>query len=364
MTREARRLSTPRLEARTFAVGITAAASHASALAELCNDAASGHPGQRMTLPRCVADAVLHTYWFPTAVPRWLRVVALFTSSTPTVANGVTIKLSIADSLGGSVAYTAPEIPDGLDSAPAFVSGYSTSDPSRLGAGNRQTWYLDIAALDAAGLDLAADWWRFKWIIDVTSPGELESLTVDEVPRFAVDDAEAYGQLGTTAYRPRGLVVDGSPLGLPRLWATARVGIAAGIRTYHGMCRDEGDAWLCTSTSFAAFGSDSESAGVAAFYRVRPSAFRPAIKTPVRFVLRYKITGASGGDTATVRLTTGAGTFDATLTDVSGNWADSAVTAAQFDNVAEDRFTWKGKVSNGASTLRLIARPIVDAPAP
>jgi hypothetical protein len=364
MTREARTLSTPRLEARTFAVGLTAAASHASALAELCNDAASGHPSQRMTLPRCVADAVLHTYWFPTIVPRWLRVVALFTSSTPTIANGATIKLSVSDDTGFTVLFSDPEIPDGLDGGVPYVSGYSTSDPSRLGAGNRQTWFLDVAALVAAGLDDASVWWRFKWVVDVTSPGELESLTVDEVPRFAVDDAEAYGQIGTTAYRPRGLVVDGSPLGLPRLWETARVGIAAGIRTYHGMCRDESDPWLCTSTSFAAFGSDSESAGVAAVYRVRPSAFRPAIKTPVRFVLRYKITGATGGDTATVRLTTGAGTFDATLTDVSGGWAESTVTAAQLDNVAEDRVTWKAKVSNGASTLRLITRCLVDDPAP
>ena len=329
MTTEDRRLTTPRIEARMFAVGLTAAASHASSLAELCNDAAGGHPSQRMTLPRLDATGVMHTYWFLTGVPRWLRVVGLFTSSTPTTTSGVTVKLTITDDTGFAVIFSDPEIPDGLDGGVSYVSGYSTADPSRLGAGNRQVWFLDVAALVAAGLDDTSTWWRFKWVVDVTSPGELESLTVDEVPRFAVDDAEAYGQLGTTAYRPRGLVVDGSPLGLPRLWETARVGIAAGIRTYHGMCRDESDPWLCTSTSFAAFGSDSESAGVAAVYRVRPSAFRPAIKTPVRFVLRYKITGATGGDTATVRLTTGAGTFDATLTDVSGGWAESAVTAAR-----------------------------------
>ena len=364
MSTEDRRLTTPRLEARTFAVGLTAAASHASGLAELCNDAASGHPSQRMTLPRCDASAALHTYWFPTGVPRWLRVVGLFTSTTPTTSSPVTVKLTITDDAGHVVLFSDPEIPDGLDGGIPFVSSYSTSQPSRIGAGDRRTWFLDVDALVAAGLSASSTWWRFKWVVDVTSPAELESLVVDEVPRFLVDDTEAFGQLGTTAYRPRGLVVDGSPLGLQRLWATARVGLTAGVRTYHSMCRGEGDPWLCTSTSFAAFGSDSESAGVAAIYRVRPSAFRPAVNTPVRYVLRYKITGASGGDTATVRLTTGAGTFDATLTDVSGNWADSAVTAAQLDNVAEDRITWQGKVSNGASTLRLIARPIVDAPAP
>lgn len=364
MTTEDRRLTTPRLEARTFAVGLTAAASHASGLAELCNDAASGHPSQRMTLPRLDASATLHTYWFPTAVPRWLRVVGLFTSSTPTTTNGVTVKLTITDDAGFSVLFSDPEIPDGLDGGVSFVSSYSTSQPSRLGAGDRRTWFLDLDALVAAGLDPASAWWRFKWAIDVTSPGGLESLAVDEVPRFAVDDAEDFGQLGTTAYRPRGLVVDGSPLGLQRLWETARVGIAAGIRTYHSLCRPENDAWLCTSTSFAPFGSDSETSGVAAVYRVRPDAKRPAVKTPVRYVLRYKIAGASPGDTATVRLTTGAGTFDATLTDASGGWAESAVTAAQLNNASEDRIRWSAKVSNGASTLHLISRPIVDAPAP
>jgi hypothetical protein len=363
MTTAPRQLTTPRLEARQFAVRVTAAASHASTLAELANDAAGGHPSQRMTVPRLDATAVVHTYWLPTVVPRFLRVVALVTASDVTLLGSVVLKLSITDSLGGTVAFSAPEIPDGLDGGSALRSSYSTTYPSRLGSGGRGEWLLDVDALDAAGLDLAATWWRFAWSATVTSPCVLEYLAVDEVPRFLVDDAETFGQLGATAYRPRGIVVDGSPLGLQRLWPTVRTGLLLGLRTYHCTLKPENDPWLVTSTSLTTFGgSDQETAGVSAVYRVRPRAMRAGVDTRVRFILRYKLSGASPGDTATVRLTTGAGTFDAVLTDVTATWVDSAWTTATLDAVTEDRLVWSAKVSNGASTLRVITRVVVDYP--
>jgi hypothetical protein len=362
MTTAPRILSTPRLEARAFAVGLTARSSQVEALRDLACDAASGHPSQRMTLPRITSTSIYHTYWSPTAVPRWLRVEALFTSSSVTSINGVSLKLGITDDLGGAVVYTDPEIPDGLDGSVNFVSGYTTANPSRLGAGNRQTWLLDIDALVAAGLSLAAGSWRFAWTPTVTSPGEIECLAVDEVPRFAVDDAETFGQI-PGVYLPRGLVKAGSPLGLQRLWATVRVGLVSGLRTYHSMARAENDPWLVTATSLASFGgSDEESAGVPMSYRVRPRAMRAGVDTPVKFLIRYKITAAVGGDTATVRLTTGAGAYDVVLTDVSAAWAESTWTTAALDAAATDTLTWTAKVSNGASTLHVIARPVVDAP--
>lgn len=362
MTIVTRSLSTPRIEARTFAVGLTAAAAHASTLTELANDAASGRPSQRMTLPRVIASGVLHTYWIPTAVPRFLRVAALITSRTVTI-NGVSLKLAITDSLGNNVPYTAPEIPDGLDGSTTFVSGYTTANPSRLGAGDRQTWTLDVAALVAAGLDLTADWWRFEWTPTVTSPAELESCTVEEVPRFAVDDSETFGQIGPSSYLPRGLVVDGSPGGLQRVMETARVALMLNLRTYHCLARPEADPWLVSATSLATFGgSDEESAGAPAKYRVRPRAIRASVDTRVRYVVRYKIVGAVGGDTATVRLSTGAGNYDATLTDVSGSWADGPVTTAYLLTGATDTLSWKAMVSNGASVLHLVTRVVSDYP--
>jgi len=363
MTTAPRDLRTPRVEARTYAVRVTAAASHASTLAELANDAAGGHPSQRMTLPRVGSTAVLHTYWLPTIVPRYLRVQSLVTATDVTLAGGVTIKLDITDSLGGSVVYTDPEIPEGLDGDITFRSAYSPAYPSRLGNGDRRSWLLDIDALVAAGLDIAATWWRFEWSVVAAAVAELEHLAVEEVPRFAVDDAEAFGQLGSTAYRPRTIVADGSPLGLPRLWETVRVGLVLGLRTYHCTVRPEAEAWLVTSTSFGTMGgSDQESAGVAAVYRVRPRAMRASLATRVRFIVRYKIVGASPGDAATVRLTTGAGSYDATLTDASGAWADGAWTTATLAAGAEDRLTWSAKVSNAASTLHVITRIVVDYP--
>lgn len=355
-----RSLATPRLEARTFAVGVTAASSHPSGLSDLANDCAGGHPGQRMTVGRLAASGVYSTHWIPTDVPRWLRVEALFTSSAVTF-NGVTLKLHVDDG-SFTVVYTDPEIPAGLAGDVSHTSFYATSTPSRLGAGGRQTWLLDLDALVAAGLSRAAPVWRFQWTALVTSPAEVELITVEEVPRFAVDSAEAFGQL-PGSYLPHGLVADGSPGGLQRLWATTRVGLMSGLRTYHSMVRPEGDAWLVTSTSFATFGgNDEEASGVPARYRVRPRAMRPGVDTRVRYLIRYKLAGASGGDTATVRLTTGAGSYDVTLSDASGSWAESAFTTAYLLAGSEDTLSWQAKVSNGASTLHVIARPVFDYP--
>ncbi len=360
MTTDARALTTPRIEARQTAVQVTARAAHAATLAELANDAAGGHPSQRMTLPRTTASGTYATYWIPTTVPRFLRITALFTASVAGIFNGATLKLSSIDDGTASVPYTDAAIADGLKADVSYISGYSTSAPSRLGDGARVVWYLDLDTLSGT-LDITASWWRFVWNVTVTSPGELEHLTVDELPRFLVDTAEAFGQIPSADYRPRGLVIDGAA-GLQRLWPTIRTGHMSGLRTYHAMVRRDVDAWLCTSTSFATLGgSDEESAGVAALYRVRPRAMR-ATNCRVRYVLRYKLATASPGDTATVRLTTGAGTYDATLSDVTGSWAESSVTTAYLLAGSGDTIAWTAKVSNGASTLHLVSRVVVDYP--
>lgn len=357
-------LTTPRLEARTFAVQVTARGAHPTTLATLANDAASGHPSQRITFPRTVSDGVFSGYWIPTTVPRYLRVEALVTSQTPTISASTKLALSLADSLGGAVPSSDASIPVGLKGTEDHISSYSTAAPSRLGDAFRLEWYLDVEELIAAGLDLAAAWWRFDLDVDVTTPSELELFHVEELPRYLIDDAEDFGQvLRPAPYAPRGNVVDGSPGGLQRLWPTIRTGLMLGLRTYHSTMKPDADPWLITSTSFATFGgSDEESSGVPAKYRVRPRTMRPGVDTRVRYLIRYQITGATGGDTATVRLTTGAGTYDVVLTDVTGSLTECAWTVAYLDEGAEDSLFWLAKVSNGASTLKVVARPVIDHP--
>jgi hypothetical protein len=361
MSTAARTLTTPRIEARQFAVQVTARAAHVATLAELANDAAGGRPSQRMTLPRTTVSSTYTTYWIPTTVPRFLRITALFTASVAGIFNGATLKLSSIDDGTASVPYSDAAIADGLKADVSYISGYSTAAPSRLGDGARVVWYLDLDTLSST-LDITAAWWRFVWNVTVTSPAELEHLTVDELPRFLVDTAETFGQIPSADYRPRGLVIDGAA-GLQRLWPTIRTGHMSGLRTYHAMARRDVDAWLVTATAPATFGgSDEESAGVAALYRVRPRAMRPGVDTRVRFFLRYKLTGASSGNTATVTLTTGAGAYSVTLSDVSGSWAESAVTTAYLLAGDEDTIAWTAKVSNGASTLHIVSRVVVDDP--
>lgn len=364
MTTVSRRLGTARLVASAFAVGSTARSSHGRTLAELCNDAASGHPAQRMAFSRAVVSGVWHTYWRPNQVPRFLRVQVLFTSPvtiSPT-SGGAAVALEIDDGTT-TVPVTDPAIPAGLDGSPAYRSGYASSNNTRLGAGNMQTWYLDTDALVTAGLSRTASWWRFEWALTLGTDAEIESLVVDELPRWLVDDAADFGQI-PTVYFAGGLIVDGTPNGLQRLYETARVGLVDGVSTYHCLGRPEADAWTITSTSFATFGgSDEETAGVAARYEVRPRQMRP-VKPRVRFLVRYQITGASPGDTATVRLTTGDGNHDVTLTTL-GSWAESAWTTARLDKTGGlDEITWTAKVSNGASTLRISARVVIDYPEP
>lgn len=366
MTQQARSLRTPRIEARTFASGDTARASQPGALAELATDAASGHPGQRMTLPRMTTSGVIETLWAPTAVPRWLRVTALIASSDFPGATGVTLELEVTDG-STSVASSEPEIPAGLKGDIIHRSGYSTSHPSRLGAGAWQTWYLDVDALVAKGLSLSADAWRFTWTVGMSSPSELELVAVEEVPRFLIDDAEAFGQVGESAYLPRGLVIDGDPEGLPRLLVTTRAALMLGIRTYHCLARPQADPWVISSTSFTTFGaSDEEASGVAARSIVRPRRMR-GTTTPcrVRFALVYKLAGASPGDTASVKLTSGYGGATAVLTDTSGSWVVSPWETAYLDTSGTDGLDaiyFQAKVSNGSSTLSVIARPVIDDP--
>lgn len=366
MSTQDRSLRTPRVEARMTASGQTARAAHPATLSELVTDSVTGHPGQRMTVPRLTATGVVETLWLPTAVPRWLKVTALIASTAYAGSTGVTIELAVSDG-STTVLSVEDEIPVGLKGDLTFRSAYSTSRPSRLGAGALQVWYLDVDALVAKGLSLSADAWQFNWSVTMTSPSELESLVVEEVSRFLIDDGEDFGQIGEASYLPRGLIVDGDPVGLPRLIKTMRAGLMLGLRTYHCLARPLADAWAVSSTSFASFGaSDEEAASTPARHTVRPRRMR-GTSTPcrVRFALLYRLVGASPGDTASVKFTSGYGGATATLTDTSGSWVVSSWQTAYLDTSGTDGLDaiyWTAKVSNGASTLEVATRVVVDYP--
>ena len=367
-------LQAPRIEARAFATGATAAAGQVSALTELANDCAGGNPAQRMTVPfdatHTTSPDAYNTFYVPTVVARFLRVqlVALSESTTGTIDTSIAVQLSITDSASNLVAWTDPSIPAALAGV-AQTASFGNAMPLRWQS--NATWnvsWLDIDALVLAGLVIANAPWVFHWAItnNANSHGRLGIIQVEERARFVVDESESFGQIPSD-YLPRNLVVDGSPDGLERLWQTVRVGNISGLRTYHCMCRWESDPWVISSGSYVTFGgSDEESGGVPAAYRVRPRKMRGTSACPVRFCVRYKFSGGSAGATATVLLSTGGTSHTLVVTWADNtDWHDSALqTGATLSNAStEDRLHWTAKVS-GATSVSICSRLVVEAPTP
>ena len=364
-------LQSPRLEARSFATGMTAAASAPLTLADLANDAAGGHPAQRMTLntvvPPYPSAATAHTLYVASGAARFLRVTFAVESAVTFIASTtwVTVDLTITDSAGNNVPSSNASIPYGLKADVNYGAQFGIGAPQRFQGGQRPVFWLDVDALVTAGLVASSLPWRFTWTITAhDNKAFVRGLQVEERSRLLVDEAESFGQVPTD-YLPRGAVVDGLPGGLPQLWKTVRAGLTANLRTYHGMARTEADAWLVSSTSFAAFGGDDDGAGAACVYRTRGRRMYGTTATPVRWCVFYKFTGGSAGQTATVKLTTGTGSTTATL-----SWADnttwhlsSMVTGATLDNTgASDTLTWTAKVSTSGPVLHIAARYVFDNP--
>ena len=366
-------LITPPVEARSFATGMTAAASAPSSLAELANDAAGGHPAQRMTVGVVANDGVtfdrfVSTYYIASGAARFLRInVASESAYSAGLLTWLTVGLAIQDSAGNTVLASSSAIPRGLKNDVDFNAWFNGAAAPRFASGQRPVLWLDVAELIAAGLVAANAPWRFAWSISMHDAYSfLRGITVEERSQFLIDDSVGFGQVPSD-YLPRGAVVDGTVTGLQRLWETVRGGLMANLRTYHSMCRPLDDAWLVTSTSLAPFGGDEESSGVAARYRVRPRKMRGTTPCPVSFVVRYKFTGGGAGDTAQVKLTTGGTSHTLSLTWADNTtWHDSTLaTGATLDTTgAHDDLSWTAKVSNGASTLHVCARAVFDNPSP
>lgn len=354
MTTRPRSLGAPVLALQAFAARATARSAHPFTLADLANEAAGGHPSQRFALSRVESGA---WSWFfeSSSVSRFLVVRALSSLKGGSWSAGgqVTLALTVTD--GTTTASTlAHGIPDGLRGQALTVP--PSAEISRLRGLGRSRWVLDLDTL--RGVLGAATRWRFT-LTTVATTAYLESFVVEELPRWAIDTADTYGQLPQD-YLPRGYVVDGDS-GLQRIGATLEDAYDLSLATYHAMARDTAAPWSTTSTTFAALTSDAEPGGAAIRSVVRPRVLRGSTRDRVRFALRYRTVGMTPGDTASVRLNTGAtgSPFTAVLADTAGTWTDCASEVAYIktsDASRLDTITWEAKTQSG--TLEVCARTV------
>lgn len=358
MSRRPLTLLCPVVDPVAYATGRTARASHAVTLARLVLDAAGGHPAQRISIPR-TTGGTFHAYYQAADGRRYLAVRAtLARRGTYVSGDGVTIALAITDGTT-TVAATDPEIPAGLDGTTDHQLGaLASTGLSRWTTATHLEWWLSVDDLLDAGL-LTSARWRFTFTITCDATIAVEVLTMEELPRLSVDDAEPFGQHGDTDFLPRGVIGHSE---LQRINATLRWAYVNGRRTYHHSVRPEADPWTVTSATWASIPGDSESAGVPRVYRVRPLEVRGAAAdgTRVRVRVRYKTSGAADGY---IRLTTGgsAAPYAITLPGTSGAWADSAEVNGYLDTSGDtDDLTWESKVDGG--TLSLCTRWVGDNP--
>lgn len=355
MTRQARTLVTPVLAAQTFAARATARSSHPFTLAELANDAAGGHVGQRWSLARR-ATGVFHSFYESDSNASWLIARAVVSiKGAGSLSDMTTLSLTATD--GTSTASTqAHGIPDGLrGDIPILVTiGARTSRAELL---TPRMWAISLDELRARlG---ASTLWRFSLDASVGLAHYLESFVLEEAPRLSVDTADRFGQL-PQSYLPRGVIRNGDPSGLQRIGATLEAAFDRSRRTYHALSVDEALPWHTSSGTYATLSGDAEPGGAAISHVVRGRRMRAGVECRVRFRVRYRTT--SGG-TASIRLHTGAGTYSLALADTGGAWADSDVAVGALKTSAVDRLDtiwWDAKTTAG--TLSVSARTVWDHP--
>lgn len=342
MTTTPRRLNAPAVWSQPRASLRTAQASHAWDVADLANDGASGHVGQRATILRN-EGGVFHCFWHPATTARFLEVaVTIGPEGTWAIPDGVTVELEITDGTA-TVASTDVEIPTpfrGTTTHPPGIEG------GRMAALRRVVGHLDRTALDAT-LDATVPW-RLTFTIVCGATTCCEAVECSEVARFALDTAESFGDDPAT-YQPRGVITEA----LSRTLATLEAGYDLSRRTYQALSIDEATPDNTTSATWAAItGAQSESSGVPIAWKLHP---RRLGATPVLFGVRYKTSTAGGGD---VRITTSAGTYTLALPGTSSVWADVLTGAAVLADSAADTITWEAQVSAGS--LAFAAYWIVD----
>lgn len=343
MTTRSRDLTTPALYSQTRPSRGTAQASQSSALAELANDAAGGHPAQRATVLRTVGGTY-HCYIWPdtTAIYYAVRVTASW--RTAPVFNASSVTLAVTDGTTTVGPGASVYLPRNL-LAPIHpgVSG------ARLDDFETREVFVQRDSLVAAGLSPSVPW-RFTFVV-TTSATYVEAIEIAEVSRFATDTADTYGA-DPDYYQPRSIIDDN----VVAIGATLEAAHDLQRRTYHAVSLDEGAHDDVTSGTYAPIpGSQLESAGVASRWQVRPR-LMGGVPT-VQFGVRYRTTGMHTGG---VRITTGAGTYTLTLPTTGGAWVDDFTGVGYLAQTTTDEIYWEAFSS--ASSLSITSYWIVETP--
>lgn len=343
MTTRPRDLTTPALYSQTRPSRGTAQASQSSALAELANDAAGGHPAQRATVLRTVGGTY-HCYIWPdtTAIYYAVRVTASW--RTAPVFNASSVTLAVTDGTTTVGPGASVYLPRNL-LAPIHpgVSG------ARLDDFETREVFVQRDSLVAAGLSPSVPW-RFTFV--ATTVGTyVEAIEIAEVSRFATDTADTYGA-DPDYYQPRSIIDDN----VVAIGATLEAAHDLQRRTYHAVSLDEGAHDDVTSGTYAPIpGSQLESAGVASRWQVRPRLMGGVPE--VQFGVRYRTTGMHTGG---VRITTGAGTYSITLPTTGGAWVDNFTGVGYLAQATTDEIHWDAFSSAGS--LSITSYWIVETP--
>ena len=343
MTTRPRDLTTPALYSQTRPSRGTAQASQSSALAELANDAAGGHPAQRATVLRN-EGGTFHCFIWPdtTAIYYAVRVTASW--KTAPVFNSSSVTLAVTDGTTTVGPGASVYLPRNL-LAPIHpgVSG------ARLDDFETREVFVQRDSLIAAGLSPSVPW-RFTFVV-TTVATYVEAIEIAEVSRFATDTADTYGA-DPDYYQPRSIIDDN----VVAIGATLEAAYDLQRRTYHAVSLDEAAPDSVTATSYAPIpGSQLESAGVASRWQVRPRLMGGVPE--VQFGVRYRTTGANTGD---VQITTGAGTYTLALAATGGAWVDDFTGVGYLAQTTTDEIFWEAQTSAG--TLKIASYWIVETP--
>lgn len=343
MTTRPRDLTTPALYSQTRPSRGTAQASQSSALAEIANDAAGGHPAQRATVLRTVGGTY-HCYIWPdtTAIYYAVRVTASW--RTAPVFNASSVTLAVTDGTTTVGPGASVYLPRNL-LAPIHpgLSG------ARLDDFETREVYVQRDSLVAAGLSPSVPW-RFTFVV-TTSATYVEAIEIAEVSRFATDTADTYGA-DPDYYQPRSIIDDN----VVAIGATLEAAHDLQRRTYHAVSLDDGAHDDVTSNTYAPIpGSQLESAGVASRWQVRPRLMGGVPE--VQFGVRYRTTGAHTGG---VRITTGAGTYTLALAATGGAWVDDFTGVGYLAQATTDEIYWEAFSSVG--TMHITSYWIVETP--
>ena len=344
MTTRSRDLTTPALYSQTRPSRGTAQASQSSALAELANDAAGGHPAQRATVLRTVFGTY-HCYLWPdtTAIYYAVRITVSW-KTVAALVNTATVTLAVTDGTTTVGPSASPYLPRDLqyDHFPGLSGDRADDFETRAVVVQRDS-------LVAAGLSPSVPW---RFTFDVTTVATyVEAIEIAEVSRFAVDTADLYGA-DPQYYQPRRIIDDE----VVAIGATLEAAYDLQRRTYHAVSLDEAAPDSVTATSYAPIpGSQLESAGVASRWQVRPRLMGGVPE--VQFGVRYRTTGANTGD---VRITTGAGTYTLALAATGGAWVDDFTGVGYLAQTSTDEIFWEAQTSAG--TLSITSYWIVETP--